>query len=145
MPKVKKARRRRRDPKPGTVVRVALPHGRYAYLCAVRGLQFWLYDFVSAHPLGAAHYFSPSRWKVPTLWSELLADYVNVCELALSKKEMRNVAMWQPVENGNSDFPTGIAVYDPVLGCHRVGTVDEIQHMARREWFSGEGIVPWIM
>lgn len=141
-------KRYRRDPKVDTVVRIPLPDGRFAYLCAVRSPDFWLYRFISDYPIRNPVYFAPSKWLRPCIMLRFLADAVDVCKISLSEKDKESIPLWK---YGNRTCfeagyePPEYVISDPALnGCHRSATAEEVVGMHREEWLQGEDLAPWV-
>jgi len=146
MPAMNEQRKFRRDPHAsGTIVRVALPSGEYAYLCYYGGIHFWLYGFLTDFPTREAKYFDPAEWKAPLKWSELLTVYRDVCRIELSPDKRVSVDTWRYIDWEDSEIPTKIRVCPGKTGIHRMGTPEEIIGMHKDVWLSGEGIVSWIL
>lgn len=142
MPIIKRPRKVRRDPRHGTIIRVLLPSGQYAYLCAYQSIHYWLYDFLTDYPVCALKYFDTKHWKAPLTWSRLLSTYRDVCRLSLPDRQSASLFVW--THTSDPEYTTGIRVYDPIRGCHRMGTAEEIKGMHKYVWLHGAEIIPWI-
>lgn len=143
----KKSPLTRLDPKvKGTVVRVLLPEGTYAYLCNNFGsMDFRLYGFVTDLPVSAPKFFDPKDWIDPVQWCNLPATCRDVAVIHLSDEQNKAVSYYKRLNYIDADFGTNIQIWDKDTRCHRGGSEEEIVGMPLDKWYYGEDIIPWIM
>src|SRR5678815_5223183 len=98
----------RRDPKPGTVVRVPLPEGTFAYGCQTTKVVLWLYSFVTDAPSCDRTLFSPSNWRWPEASFSLLPDVATYVRLNCPRLSLRGRQLGIPAIASPADW---VAMY----------------------------------
>jgi len=130
----------------GTVVRVPLPEGTYAYLCNYGcGTDYWLFNFVTDKPVANSRFFNPNDWLEPVQWSDLLPTCRDVVILALTKEQKSAVSFYKRLDHMHPLFRSRIIVRDGKTGLHRGGTEEEIVGMRIDKWYYYDEIIPWII
>ena len=136
----------RNDPKPGAVVRVALPEGRFGYLCSIDGCACWLYNFVSDYPIQDVKYFSKERWKIPCFVFYFVRETLDVCTIALTPEDERPIRTW--TKAWQEDIDKGCAgpykIHDPKANSARFGTEEDIKGIFQEIRVRGENLSKWI-
>jgi hypothetical protein len=137
----------RLDPKKvGTVVRVPLEEGVYAYLCNNFGNKgYKLYGFVSDNPVAAPKFFNPEEWIASVQWRNLPATCRDVAVIRLTDEQNKAVSYYKRLDYVDPDFGTSIRIRDKDTRIHRAGTEEEIVGMPLDIWYYGEDIIPWIL
>ncbi len=136
----------RREPKSGVVVRIPLTDGRFGYLCSISGIFFWLYDFVSDHPIKSDRYFLKSRWKAPCSIVRLYIDAVDVCKIELTEEDEKLIPLWKKAAQweGEPVPPGPYRYYDPDARMYRFGSEEDIKNMHKDVFLGPDDIGPWI-
>jgi len=138
----------RRDPKPGTVVRVPLPEGTFAYGCQTTKVVLWLYSFVTDAPSCDRTLFSPSNWRWPVASFSLLPDVADVCKIELSEAQLKRPATWDPRDR----IPGRLGGYvykldDPTRSWNEQRYIpeEETKKYYKHVRLEGENLTPYIM
>jgi len=143
MPTVKK-KTQRRDPKPGVVVQVPLPRGRFGYLCSIDGTVCRLYNFISNRPIQDTSYFSKDRWKLRVAVFGFFMDVLDVCTISLTDEDQSPVPTWR--ESLPTDLALGrppFRIYEPHRGAW-YGTADDIKGISEDIRVRAETLSSWM-
>jgi hypothetical protein len=138
----------RRIPKPGTVVRIPLSDGSFAYGCMIEGVCMWIYDFVTDMPTAKPQYFLPENWGWPVIPFSLLKEVQDVCRLELTAKQLKPPPMWHRSDRivNQPDFvPMCNQMYDETLRRVVILTDDEAKNFHKEVRASDERLAPYIM
>lgn len=130
--------KKRRAPRPGTVVEIPLPDGSYCYACQIEEPYFQVYRFRAAIPLRSPSVFALKEWLFPVLYADLPECIVDTCKLPLSKEELQVPLMYEVLPDW-INLPGGrFRAWDPVISNFRFLTEAETVGLPKQEWLVGE-------
>lgn len=67
----------RRDPTDGTILRIPLQGGKFAYALCKYGPRTWLFDFITDVPAKGSDFFSPERLRHALNFTQIPTTFVN--------------------------------------------------------------------
>lgn len=142
--KPKEKSRVRLDPKErGTVVRVPLSDGCFAYMWA-NAYDFRLFGFVTDKPVAAERFFDPLDWVTTTVWQSLPAECRDVAVIPFPSGEPLRAAYYKRLDYVHPLFGSTILIRQASNGCHRAATEEEIVGLALDKGYYGFEILQWI-
>ena len=134
----------REDPKKrGTVVRVPLLDGCFAYFWS-NGADYRLFGFVTDKPVAATAFFDPGDWIATVQWNNLPAECRDVALVPFPNGEPMAASYYKITNYINPLFGSPIIIRDGKLQRHRAGTEEEIVGMALDKFYYELDILPWI-
>jgi hypothetical protein len=77
----------RRDPSSGSIIRMPLEDGTYAYALVVSSIMAWVYDFTTKHPACGSSFFTPDRLRFAVRLGDCPISFVNCGKMAKSDFE----------------------------------------------------------
>jgi hypothetical protein len=111
----RKIQRHRKLP-PGSVLEIQLADNCFAYICFTVGDFYWLFDFVTDHPLSDTQLLTTQRWRLPLFISDdPPKTWRLVAIITLTEQEAKVPPMWVKIgpDSMHYEAPTLYQIYSP--------------------------------